>query len=354
MMKKQTRLRILAGLLALLLFALCGCGNSSKGGKDSANMDKLKERLKAAQEAELESKAEQEADANDAEDQTEPVAGEPEEEGETETEALRGALDADILQMLEGDWEILNGNALIQEPGEVRDVFSFDKDSMTATYTKTNGESMQYSFMLEDLYPTRDSLYKRLTITTDGRELTADWADVHDGLSFCLYLANNLNADYMMLQELGDERTGFCSDALVYERGLLGTWFFSRADSDPTQRMFSTYGKEEDLRVRDGSFYAMKWLEFGNSCTLQQVQIEEEEVALFSKPEAFLTISPDAGNCSFSAINYEYKDGMMNAHDGFFDPCLVLVHTDANGEITSILPSEHFMEGYYSVDFGEE
>ena len=116
----------------------------------------------------------------------------------------------------------------------------------------------------------------------------------------------------------------------------------------------STVGIEDEVRQKGTSFHAIKWMEFGNSCTLQQVQIEEEEVALFSKPEAFLTISPDAGNCSFSAINYEYKDGMMNAHDGFFDPCLVLVHTDANGEITSILPSEHFMEGYYSVDFGEE
>ncbi|MBR6451775.1 MAG: hypothetical protein IKS87_03650 [Lachnospiraceae bacterium] len=353
MMKKQIRLRVLAGLLVLMLVTLCGCGITSKDSRDSANMDKLKERLKAAQEAEAEGEAESETEVRPAaEDETESIPEEPEEEAQAE--GVRGALDADILRMLDGDWEILDGNALIQEPGEARDVFSFDAASMTATYRKTNGESMQYSFLLEDLYPTRDSLYKRLTIFTDGRELAADWADVNDSLSFCLYLANSLDSDYMMLQELGDERSGFCSDALVYERGLLGTWFFSRADSDPTQRMVSSYGREENIRVKDGSFYAMKWLEFGNSCTLQQVDIEEEEVALFSEPEAFLTISPSLGDYCFSAVNYEYKDGMMNAHDGFFDPSLVLVHTDANGEITSILPSEHFMEGYYSVDFGEE
>ena len=84
-------------------------------------------------------------------------------------------------------------------------------------------------------------------------------------------------------------------------------------------------------------------MEFGNSCTLQRVEIipatlDGEDVLEYKLPD---------DEYAYSAINYEYSGKENMAHGGYFEPCLVKVTTDDKGQITQIAYLEPASDGLY-------
>ncbi|MCR5733677.1 MAG: hypothetical protein K6G22_03625 [Lachnospiraceae bacterium] len=262
----------------------------------------------------------------------------------------------EILEYLQGEWEIMDDASLIQEPGVERDILYIGDSKYHGASYKKDGDIARFKYSLEDMYDTGSPLYNCLTLFNRGSgDLKYGWDEVRDTQHFQVFLANDRGYDYMFLRELGDERTGFCTDGLEYDRSSMGTWFFRRYNPDEITedwaldiRMPSTIGKEEELRIKGDSFYALKWQEFGNSCTLQRVEPVNTtfEFTKGKKEKALVFAMPD-DEYAYSTVNYEYKGREMYAHDGFFDPAFVYVTTDKKGRITDMSVIDYAYDGYY-------
>lgn len=274
--------------------------------------------------------------------------------------------DEATIQYLKGEWEIMDGPGHIQEPGEERDLLNFgDSKYHSAAYTK-DGKIARFKYELVDEYDTGAPLYNFLILHNRSGEPKYGWDEVRDTQMFQMFLANDLGHDYMMLRECGSERTGFATDALCYDRGTYGTWFFSRNTPRKTDDAYlsedvmpSTVGKEDVLRLKGESFYAIKWTEFGNSCTLQRVLPCPVTTGDGKDIDGLCFVMP-SDEYAYSTVNYEYKGGEKYCHDGYFDPKLVHVTTDKNGQITEMSVVDYAYDGYWydtttpvDLDFGE-
>ncbi len=265
--------------------------------------------------------------------------------------------DEATIQYLKGEWEIMDGPEHLQEPGEERDLLNFgDSKYHSAAYTK-NGDIARFKYELVDEYGTGAPLYNFLILHNRSGKPQYGWDEVRNTQMFQVFLANDLGHDYMMLRECGSERTGFATEALCYDRTAAGTgtWFFSRntpwkADDAYLSEdvMPSTVGKEDVLRLKGESFYAIKWTEFGNSCTLQRVLPSPVTIEDYDGEDTDgLCFVMPADRYAYSTVNYEYKGAEMYCHDGYFDPKLVKVTTDMKGQIVEMSEIDYAYDGYW-------
>ena len=226
-------------------------------------------------------------------------------------------------------------------------------------FIRPNGDTTTFSIELADAFEGNPKAYDRLILSNKFVSGVYSWDEVRPEQSFQIMIANNLGRDYMMLRELGDERTGFVSDGLKYDRSVAGIWFFRRPDPDEYDGEYeskvttpSTVGIEDEVRTKDTSFYAIKWLEFGNSATLQRVETAPAIVTRAGEDvKGFFYALPD-DEYAYSAVNYEYSGREDMAHGGYFDPYLVYVTTDNRGQITEMVRLEYAVDGAY-YDNGE-
>ncbi len=269
--------------------------------------------------------------------------------------------DEKMLELLYGDWEIMDDGELIQEPGMQRDRLHFALPQYHAVrFITAGGDKETFNIELTDVFEDAGNTYDRLTLANRPGSGKYAWDEVRPEQSFQIMIANNLGYDYMMLRELGDERTGFATDGLKYDRSISGTWMLRRPDPNDYDEELagktttpSTVGIEDEIRVRGTAFHAIKWMEFGNSCTLQRVEITPTTVELVGGGpyDAIEYCLPD-DEYAYSAVNYEYK-GMENmAHGGYFDPALVYVTTDKEGRIVDMSKLNYAINGKY-YDTGE-
>ena len=269
--------------------------------------------------------------------------------------------DANMLELIRGDWEIMDDGETIQEPGMKRDRlrFSLPKDHRVKFIT-AGGDDESFDFELTDVFETPGNTYDRLTLSNCEGSGKYDWDEVRPEQSFQIMIANNLGHDYIMLRELGDERTGFATYGLRYDRSISGTWMLRRPDPNDYDEELaaetttpSTVGIEDEVRQKDTSFHAIKWIEFGNSCTLQRVEIIPTTVELDGGgPYDALEYCLSDDEYAYSAVNYEYKGNEDMAHGGYFDPALVYVTTDKEGRIIGMSRLDYAINGAY-YDTGE-
>jgi len=268
--------------------------------------------------------------------------------------------DEKMLELLYGDWEIMDDGELIQEPGMQRDRLRFSLPQYHTVRFITAGSDMEtFNIELTDVFEETGNTYDRLTLSNRPGSGKYDWDEVRPEQSFQIMIANNLGHDYMMLRELGDERTGFATNGLKYDRSISGTWMLRRPDPNDYEEELaaeattpSTVGIEDEIRQKDTSFHAIKWMEFGNSCTLQRVETIPTTVDLGGTSYDGLKYFLPEDEYAYSAVNYEYK-GMENmAHGGYFDPALVYVTTDKEGRIVGMSKLDYAVDGAY-YDTGE-
>ena len=281
--------------------------------------------------------------------ETDEVTGGTAVEGEPET--TEKGDDTKILEMLYGDWEIMDDAELIQEPGIRRDRLRFSLPRYhRVRFITADGDDESFDLELRDVFEGPGNTYDRMILSNRPGSGKYEGDEVRPGQSFQIMIANNLGYDYMMLRELGDERTGFASDGLKYDRSMQGVWMLRRADPNDYDNEFdeemstpSTVGIEDEIRQKGTSFYAIKWVEFGNSCTLQRVETVKTNVNGDDVLEYFVP----GDEYAYSAVNYEYKGQENMAHGGYFDPALVRVTTDENGQIIEMAKFEYAWDGVY-------
>ena len=263
--------------------------------------------------------------------------------------------DTIMLGLLQGDWEIMDNGEMLQEPGIMRDIVHFSApDYHMMRFIRPNGDKTTFTVELSDVFKEKQGTYDRMILSNKFTSGEYSWDEVRPEQSFQILIANNLGIDYMMLRELGDERTGFASDGLMYDRSSYGTWFLRRPDSydydgeyETDSTTPSTVGIEDDVRMKGTSFYAFKWAEFGNSCTLQRVEIFKTTVTVDGKEENAMGYIIPNDEYAYSAVNYEYKGMQYMASGGYFDPCLVKVVTDEAGQITEMTKFAYAADGMY-------
>ncbi len=349
--KTLTKISILLSITVLTLSALFlnGCSVSTKNTEPAQEEEKSKDegaKKKDSKKKDAKKKDTKKKDKNKKDDTKQ--ADEAVSEEMTDDGDGSGFSEAEILSYLEGPWEIMDDGELIQEPGLQRDIMIFSVNGdHTMQFIRPNGEEAEFVFTLSDTFDDIKGTYDRITFENAAGGGKYAWEEVRSTQSFQVMIANNLGLDYLMLRELGDERTGFASDALRYDRSIQGLWMLRRPvpddydgayETEPTTP--STVGSEEMLRLTDTSFYALKWMEFGNSCTLQLVDVINSgaDTLAYSVPH-----EADA----YSAVNYEYKDMQDMAHGGFFSPVLLKVTTDKDGQVIETEGFEYAGEGLY-------
>ena len=165
-------------------------------------------------------------------------------------------------------------------------------------------------------------------------------------------LRDKIDISYRVLSiTFVDYENPFNKNALRFDRTIGGFWTLRRkASSDDEQKLKKPDDDNPDIRLKSSSFYAIKWLEFGNSCTLQQVEYDTEDTIVAGVTGEFLVYRLLDTEYQTSAINYPYKGMEEYPHDGFFDPGVVFVTTDENAESIAIEPLEYAEGGFYYVD----
>ena len=269
--------------------------------------------------------------------------------------------DENMMGLLYGDWEIMDDGELIQEPGIRRDIVHFSSsDYHMMRFIRPNGDMTTFSIELTDVFEENPKAYDRMRLSNKFVSGVYSWDEVRPEQSFQIMIANNLGIDYMMLRELGDERTGFASDGLRYDRSADGIWFFRRPDPNEYDGEYeslittpSTVGIEDEIRMKNTSFYAIKWQEFGNSCTLQWVEVTPTIATIDGEDENALAYSIPDAEYAYSAVNYEYSGRDNMAHGGYFTPGLVNVTTDNRGQITEMVGFKYARDGMY-YEHGEK
>ncbi len=240
------------------------------------------------------------------------------------------------LEYIEGEWYILPDGSALYDDG-TWDSLSFDTESLFVKYNAHDGASDGYSFQVADTIVNRDEVFECVII---------------DEVWYQLFLADNIGWDYMMLRPIGD------ADILAQHtmkseiNKINGCYVFSRKGESGDGRMAPADTDPKDRMIKGDIFYAIKWLEYGNSCTLQEMELWIERPELYGMNEEVFAYKPIDDAYRYCAINYSYKGRESECHDGYFDPQLVEVQTDENGEILSISNMSYAGEGYY-YPYGE-
>jgi hypothetical protein len=328
-MKKKL---IIAGFLSAALLAGCAAEESSFN--------------EAVKDISVEGKSTEEVTVNN-ETQTEAQPEVQETIPKENIDAGREVYD-NLVWYLDGDWILIPNNSLLSDGTEPRDVFSFDYGNMTMTYTKADGDFAVYDFSLTNLFEQDQGAFDCLVLhDKDADKYGQQFLVGEDGASFQLFLADNNGWDYMLLRPVGKKDIPMEEIAMSYNMPTNGCYTFVRKYEEFGNKMETFSDPNQYRLVKDGMFYAIKWLTYGNSVTLQEVEIWTEKPTLFGMNEEVIAYKPIDDEYRNVAINYNIKGMENDPHDGFFDPVLVEVETNADGEVTLMNPLAYADEGYY-------
>ncbi len=333
-MKKKL---IIAGILSTVLLAGCGADNSSfnEAAKDTSV---------AGQSAEEVTQTPQQT----SEPETEVSETMPEESIDAGAEVYNN-----LVWYLDGDWILYPYNSLLSDGTEPRDIFSFDYGNMTMTYTKADGDFAVYDFSLTNLFEQDQGAFDCLVLhDKDADKYGQQFLVGEDGASFQLFIADNNGWDYMMLRPVGKKDIPMEETAMSYNMPTNGCYVFARKYEENGNKMAPYTDPNQYRLAKDASFYAIKWLTYGNSVTLQEVEIWTEKPTLFGMNEEVIAYKPIDDEYRHVAINYDIKGKENDPSDGYFDPVLVEVETDAEGKVTLMNPLAYADEGYY-YPYGE-
>ncbi len=260
----------------------------------------------------------------------------------------------EMMRLLEGDWEQQEAENFIMDITKERNILHFDTDTSIVTYRNSDGAEAEFSFLLYPLY--EEDFGGAYRIRFDCLNLDAELFDGAEKFSdksmdYQLWIVNDKGTDRILFAQYGGGWP-FLNENVFGKENLLGTdWMFSRSHDQPDgdARINGSAGEEEDLRVCGETFYALKWSELGDSCTLQRVELLRSDIWVMSdmKEESYAW-RPWNWDYALTSVNYKYEGREALAHSGFYDPALMEVTTNEKGEIVSIERRGHEQTGHYS------
>ena len=166
--------------------------------------------------------------------------------------------------------------------------------------------------------------------------------------------ARVLGNDIITLREIGNGESAFGMEVLLYDNQTQdGIWVFVRS-SGSLSKFEKADKTEEDLIVKSGSFYAVRWMDYSDRYVLQRVDTRDFEEKFYEEPIQVKSVMyTDTGNALYAA-SYNVKSASASEKNGIYAPQLVYVTTDENGMITDCDLIPYFGFGLYSQEHIKE
>ena len=268
-----------------------------------------------------------------------------------------GALSETVLkEYLEGSWKMIpEGGGRDTEPfGSL----VFDKNgTMTFTYDKFDDKgSVSCSYEVSRLregygnLEACDLLEIKVTGASDAVKARTPYV-MDSSTELQILTARVQGNDIIALREIGNGESEFGLDVLMYEnQSMDGMWIFVR-DGESLSKTEKT---DEDMRIFPGSFYALRWMDYGDSVYLQIIDIKDFEETFYEDPVRVKAVMYGTYGDALYAVKYEVFGAAPSEKNASYAPQLVYVATDPNGRVIDCDLVPYFAYGLYSQDHVEE
>lgn len=258
--------------------------------------------------------------------------------------------DDDAKQFLDGTWYMLPGG----QPSVLEPPFKMFADRNTSTFSiiETNSENaLSSGFDVLDLFATPRGCCDLIratppgTIKTDGMT-DSEIIDYSFDLHFTAAYVNGVPV--IAMAPIGNGISPV--DALVKGEHMTNSynWVFVRdTDGDITG---IDDAKMNELRNKDTTFYAYRWLDMGSEVYLQEVNTTITDIMFEdgSTKDAMYYSYKDNGH-ALTAVRYPVKGAEKLANSGDYRPALVKVTTDKDGNVTELAEMQQIGYGYYNL-----
>ncbi len=169
-----------------------------------------------------------------------------------------------------------------------------------------------------------------------------------------ILVARVLGSDMIALREIGDGVSPFGNDILMYDnQSQDGMWIFAREGSS-LSKLEQDEEAEDEMRIKSGSFYAIRWMDHKDSFLLQPVDIRDFDEKFYEdQVPVKASMYTGFGNALY-AVPYELLLADTSERNSTYAPQLVYVTTDENGRISSHDLIPYFGLGLYSQEHVKE
>lgn len=255
---------------------------------------------------------------------------------------------------LDGSWDLMTTGMPIQDPEKTPDILTFDSTNEKMRFTRgKDSEYAEFSFTLDDLFSEIGGTSNLLKL--EGTEVSDNFSESCNLLvgmtdHYQIVLANVQGVDMLMLRPIGNGDSLFGAEGLGFDTQINEFWVFCKHNDSEgyvETKMDNVISINQKLLLKDKTFYAFRWLDKGMEVYLEPLDAAETTLNLYGDDVASLCYNYRNNEFSMSAVAYSVENGQDLLHSGRFNPGLVKVTTNANGEIVSILDCEYYIYGYY-------
>ena len=253
-------------------------------------------------------------------------------------------------KMLAGTWELVEkGFPIYMEPPGY---FRFDEEGNAAYQLFYADETVGGHILLDNYMTEVDGACDMFTYEVDG--LSEGLMEHYESMigemtDFLVIRAQEEGQELMALRFLGNGDTQFSWSILGFESETPdGFWMFLQQPDENELPVFPTDEEYDAMRVKDGTFYAFRWMDEGDRVYLQEVETEVYDEDWYGETMSCLKYTYKDNGHPLEAIPYKIEGYEEYAHSGEFRPGLVRVTTDASGVITDYADMMYLGYGIYA------
>ncbi|MBO7703677.1 MAG: membrane lipoprotein lipid attachment site-containing protein [Solobacterium sp.] len=266
----------------------------------------------------------------------------PEPTSETLSEVLTNPkpMPDDLLEYLDGGWLLRTNDA----DTNWNVGMTIDAAAGTIEFLNMNDEYIRGNISVMDTYPdlaatTKDAL--RIEATSASKNYTDQYGDsmIIYSSDMQIITGSYYGGDYLFMRELGNGMSVLDSDMLG-DKCMTGDngWVFTRDTYDP----FPNDKENEQLKLKDGTYYAYCWLNDGKGYVLQEMDAYPTTENWYG--EELNTLRIAYTDSEFSNIPVLYNSDVI---PNVIKPGLVKITVDENGTVTDIKDIKYMGYGAY-------
>ena len=349
------KLRIIAVLL-VIVFVLAGCGpKNNTADQPPANNTQTNSTPQPNnnQAPNTNQNTNQNPNTNNAVD----PAAEQKKKDQEKLDAIyaSGISSSDDLQLfLDGTWQMMPVGALPgTEPPYLE--LSFNRASSEAVITVLAEDkpkvSMNFSTgkLFDNAYSSEDLIFLDVLDTSEIiKKNTPMILGTHNEFQI---IACRLNDDdFIAIREIGNG-TSYLALEVLNTNNLTGDgfWVFVR-DGGTRSSVKQDEQFSMNARYKNGSFFALRWIDYLGSCYLMPVNVEVYEDTFWVDKVSVIRFAYSNNGVSLSNVFYDIEGIDSFKKEPVLNPQLVEVKVDEQGQITNIADHPYYSYGVYSTE----
>lgn len=348
-------MRGVKGICTLVcLLMLAGCGNKENPGGSGSGFNLPNIKTEAETETETEEVTTEAAstteEVTEAATEETVAAAFSEEDNYFSPEKALVISKKDMMNYLDGSWELLPNGQPIMAPDVIPDTFTFDAETQEATFTRgSDSEYITFDFELEDLFESIAGTCNLMRLT--GKDISGAFSQYSDNMisayvTYQVILVSDTNADMLLLREIGNGEAQFSYDGLSYDRTAFdGFWVFRSLNDESKMKRVNNI--DDQIRLKNSTFYAIAWYDMGDRVSLQRILINPEVLNLYGEDQDVLSYCLPNNEYALSSVTYFVKDMEDMANSGEYVPRFCQVKTDENGDVIELRSLVYDIFGYY-------